>query len=238
MDEVGRAVGVRHGQVWAVVLEWESPGDGHRIELDSVEDLVDGLADWHPSALYSPARYAIQIELVARHATEALAAAHHRHGRACRQLGIAAWVLVRAEVLTRQELTASQALAGTDVVTSPAVAAGEGPQPSRSEALYQATRALLGATTAGDVRAIVIGFVVEMGGQVALGWNAGASTLALDLSLGEGSLFAVAEPLSVSRELLEASLPPLLADARQVLVAAGCLRGGAATRRPGPVPLS
>ncbi len=43
--------------------------------------------------------------------------------------------------------------------------------------------------------------------------------LALDLSWVAASLFAVAEPVSVARMLLEEALPFLLEDARRVLAA-------------------
>lgn len=212
-----------NGQVWAVVLEFAAPATGVTVDLAEIEDLVSHLADWRPSALFNPGRYAIQLQLFAGDVTGALAAAAYRHSRARDELGLAVWPLVRAEVLTPEELAAGLgALAEAPAVTVEAVAPAIHPA-SVATTVHQATRALLGIHTAGEVRTILTRFVLNLGGRVAIGdVRPGPATIPLDLSLGAGGgLFAVAEPLSVARMLLEDSLPSLLEDARRVLVLAG-----------------
>ena len=202
---------------WAVVLEVAAPGDGPVVELTSVQRLVAQLGDWRPKALYNPDRYAIQLELFALDLPRALLTAVDRHAEACRRLRLAAWPLVRAEVLTSEELEANLAAEDERMARDALPATGRPGGPS--DALHQATRSLLGVTGAAEARAVLIRFVFGLGGQIAVGdTRPDPSIIPLDLSLGEGGgLFAVAEPLSVARMLLEESLPLLLEDARRVV---------------------
>ncbi len=217
--------GAGAGQVWAVVLEWAAPDGSRDIALDTVERLLDHLADWRPTALYSQRRYAMQIELVAADPVEALTSALCHHNRARRQVGGAdGWLLVRTEVLTAEELRAGQAAAGGRPTTTSATSGEGDPRQrrlSRPDALYRATRALLAVTTAEEVRAVLVDFVLDVGARLAVGHAPGAFSDAFDLSLDGDSLFAVAEPVSVARMLLEECVPLLVDDARAVLGRSG-----------------
>lgn len=206
------------GLAWAVVLELAVPGGKGTIDFATVEALVEYLADWEPSALYDPHRYAIQVQLSAPDAESALVAAIQGHAKAAAALGISSLSLVRAEVLTAEELATGQAGSGMGEIfaTSGSPVGPGGPKPC--DALYQATRALLTVTSAEELRGVMADFVVELGGRLAAGAaDLDPSTIPLDLSLGQGGrLFAVAQPLSAARRHLEETLPPLLEDAQRV----------------------
>ncbi len=208
-------------RLWAVVLECATPDDGGDIGLDTFERLVDRLSDWRPAALYSPRRYAMQIELVAAHPVEALTSALCHHCQARRQLGVGDnWLLVRAEVLTAEELLAGQTAASA--ATTPADRLDPRQRcVSRPDALYRATRGLLRVVTAAEVRAVLIDFILDVGAQLAVGHTPGAFRDTFDLSLDGDSLFAIAEPVSVARMLLEECVPLLIDDAREVLARLG-----------------
>ncbi|MDQ6726970.1 MAG: hypothetical protein M3066_12505 [Actinomycetota bacterium] len=228
--------GAGGGQVWAVVLEWAAPDGGCDIGLDTVERLLDDLADWRPAALYSPRRYAMQIELFAAHPGEALTRALCHHDRARHRLGVAAgWLLVRTEVLTAEDLRAGQAAAGAPTAPTTFATGVEGDprrrRVSRPDALYRATRALLAVTTAEEVRAVLVDFVLDVGARLAVGHVPGAFSDAFSLSLDGDRLFALAEPVSVARMLLEECVPLLVEDARAVLGRSGAPPPPPARRR-------
>ena len=214
----GAPAGSSRGPAWAVVLELAVPDGRGTLDFATVEALVEYLADWEPSALYDPHRYAIQVQLSAPDAESALVAAIQGHDKAALALGLSFLSLVRAEVLTTEELASGQAGSGMgEMFAGSGSPAGPGDS-KPSDALYQATRALLAVTSAEELRGVMANFVVEVGGRLAAGdVELDASTMPLDLSLGQGGpLFAVAQPLSAARRRLEESLPRLVEDAQRV----------------------
>lgn len=89
-------------------------------------------------------------------------------------------------------------------------------------AVHRATRAVLRATTPGEVAAAVARLVDDVGGTVHPAREGGETALPLDLSLGTGTpVLAHAPAGSPARRRLEALLPVLVEDAR---LAAGRLR--------------
>jgi len=199
---------------WVVVLEYGTPGDG-QLEIGAVEELVERLREWHPIALYHPDRYALQLHISAIAADEALrmAAAYHEH--AARGIGSRA-TFTRAEVLTLGELEENWGTGTGDKSSG---------QPSKSaEALtstevYNATRALLGASTPSAITEILVHFVLAVGGGVNIGERRHAPGLAsVEMSIAPGQqLHAVAESFSVAGLIIERWLPALMDDARRRL---------------------
>jgi DNA-binding transcriptional MerR regulator len=89
-------------------------------------------------------------------------------------------------------------------------------------AVHRATRAVLRATTPGEVAAAVAQLVDDVGGTVHPARAGGETALPLDLSLGTGTPMLAHAPVgSPARRRLEALLPILVEDAR---LAAGRLR--------------
>ncbi len=165
----GAPAGSSRGPAWAVVLELAVPDGRGTLDFSTVEALVEYLADWGPSALYDPHRYAIQVQLSAPDAESALASAIQGHGKAALALGISFLSLVRAEVLTAEELASGQAGSGVgEMFAGSGSPVGLG-HSKPSDALYQATRALLAVTRAEELRGVMANFVVDLGGRLAAG---------------------------------------------------------------------
>jgi DNA-binding transcriptional MerR regulator len=83
---------------------------------------------------------------------------------------------------------------------------------------YQAVRDLLRATTAGQVRGILVGLVQQLGGEVGQAALQDDTVMPVDLAFGEGSpLLSRAPSASLARMRLEAVLPLVVEDARVVV---------------------
>lgn len=90
-------------QEWVVLLEAVSD-EGDRIDRAGFARLVDSWTEAAPTMLYSPSRYALQVSLQAATPAVALSAALLRWKDALRHSGLPEWRLVRAELVTPQEL--------------------------------------------------------------------------------------------------------------------------------------
>jgi|HubBroStandDraft_1064217.scaffolds.fasta_scaffold146577_1 hypothetical protein len=201
---------------WVVVLEF-SPLRGDRpFELSVVQALVERLREWHPSGLYNPDRYAIQLHIPATAADDALRLAVSYHEQAVQAVAAAA-TFTRAEVLTLSEFEASWHLPTGSGAGLPA---GRAAQALISIEVYEATRALLGAATASQVTDILVRFVLAVGGHVSVGPpRQVAGVVSVDLSVSPGEeLHALADNLSVAGLIIERWLPPLIEDAKRALV--------------------
>jgi DNA-binding transcriptional MerR regulator len=83
---------------------------------------------------------------------------------------------------------------------------------------YQAVRDLLRATTAGQVRGILVGLVRELGGEVGPAAVQDDTVMPVDLAFGEGPpVLPRAPATSLARMRLEAVLPLVVEDARVVV---------------------
>jgi DNA-binding transcriptional MerR regulator len=83
---------------------------------------------------------------------------------------------------------------------------------------YQAVRDLLRATTAGQVRGILVGLVQQLGGAVGQAALQDDTVMPVDLAFGEGPpLLPRAPSTSLARMRLEAVLPLVVEDARVVV---------------------
>ncbi|MDQ6616724.1 MAG: hypothetical protein M3083_18760 [Actinomycetota bacterium] len=199
------------GDRWAVVLEVKpGPGQGP-CEIETVRQLVFCLRELRATALYSADRYAVQLDVEAASFSDALRMALAAHRQALDELGLTAPVFLRAEVLTREVLQdeweggSADAAPRCDMTTVPA-------------GVYQATRALLQATTVAQIRAVLVQFVVESGGSVHVGPSSpepGIVATGLGFSPDE-QVHATAEAMSMAGMLIQLSLPALVDDARLV----------------------
>lgn len=83
---------------------------------------------------------------------------------------------------------------------------------------YQAVRDLLRASTAGQVRGILVGLVQQLGGEVGPAALQDDTVMPVDLAFGEGPpLLPRASATSLARMRLEAVLPLVVEDARVVV---------------------
>jgi hypothetical protein len=205
---------------YVVVLECQTRGPqgalDHGLLHAVVEELVEELREWHPAALFSPDRYALQLRVVAERPTEAFRRALELHDRAIHSIGISPPALARVEVLTGREFESQWEDPGPGATTMT--------ESVLSHEIYWATRALVGATTATELTDVLIGFVTSVGGQIqrhpadyADSADPAGEQVSLDFSLDEERLYAVADRFSVTGLILEHSLPTLVADARAVL---------------------
>ena len=199
---------------WAVVVECASP-DAARVRLAEIDQLVDDLARWRATALYNPDRYALQVVVHETDPRSALAAALDLHADAARRLGLAAWEVVRTEILTVAELERSWELETPYLPVDPKRLWEM--SPPFAVRMHDAARALLRAESADDLGGILARFVCGAGGWVIRPGDPVAGALACDISLGAGGpLLAAAEPFSAERLLLEEALPLLVEDAWRV----------------------
>jgi hypothetical protein len=199
---------------WIVILEF-SPTLGDRACLfDDVEDLVERLREWRPSGLWSPGRYAIQLQVPASAPDRALWLASAYHRQAAQAAGLPLATLSRVEVLTLAELEACWAR------VDPGLDAAPLPPDLRCDELYTATRRLLAATTATELADTVAGFVTAAGGWVEPGpVRHLPGMLDMDATIEAGQTrHAWAESISVAGLLIEELLPVLLTDARRALL--------------------
>ena len=88
---------------WLVLLEAERGSDVDEIDAADLRRLVSALADPVPGALHSAERYALQLEVDAPDAADAVRTAVDRWKVALRSVGLPRWELVRLEALTRAE---------------------------------------------------------------------------------------------------------------------------------------
>lgn len=89
---------------WVVLLEITDERKGSTIDPLSFARLVCSWATPIPTTLYSPKRYALQVALRATDAPLALSAAISLWKDAVRRSGLPEWQLVRAEIMTPEEL--------------------------------------------------------------------------------------------------------------------------------------
>ena len=94
------------GRDWVVLLEAAGERGATIIEPTSFARMVSAWATPAPTTLYSPDRYALQVPLRATNPPLALSSAIALWKDALRRSGLPEWELVRAEVLTPQELEA------------------------------------------------------------------------------------------------------------------------------------
>jgi len=90
---------------------------------------------------------------------------------------------------------------------------------SGHEAVLDATRQLLGITTAAEAADVARSLITVLGGQIVPAAGApGSDALPVDVSFGQGvPLVPLAPPLSVARLLLERHLPSFMLDAQRAL---------------------
>ncbi|MDQ6727760.1 MAG: PAS domain S-box protein, partial [Actinomycetota bacterium] len=88
---------------WIVVLEAYDESGTAPIEVAALQRLMQELTDARPAALFDPHRYALQVRLTGGAPAEALFVAAARWKSAVGALGLPAWPLCRAEVLTSSE---------------------------------------------------------------------------------------------------------------------------------------
>ena len=90
---------------WTVFLEAAGDGANGGIEGDDVAELLRALdGGANGGFLHSPDRYALQLTTTAANPAEALSGVFFSWADAVRQLGLPCWEVVRAEVLTLEEL--------------------------------------------------------------------------------------------------------------------------------------
>jgi hypothetical protein len=200
---------------WVVVLEFSACRGERPFELTVVQALVERLREWHPSGLYNPDRYAVQLHIPAAGADEALRVATSFHEQAVRAVGTTA-SFTRAEVLTLGEFEESWHDAAASGSSLPSGAA----QALISIEVYEATRALLSASTPAEVTDVLVRFVLAVGGRVNVGQRRHVpGMVSVDLSIAPGEqLYAMAESFSVAGLIIERWLPPLVDDAKRTLV--------------------
>ena len=114
---------------WLVLIEAERGADREGVDAGPFRKLLAALADPAPGALYSLDRYALQIEVEAPGASEAVRAAIQRWEGGLRETGLPRWELIRVEALTQDEferdfLTPEAEVVGDRAWSSPSPPAG------------------------------------------------------------------------------------------------------------------
>jgi len=200
---------------WVAIIEFDAVSGDLGFAVDMVEALVDQLREWHPIGMYHPDRYALQLHVPADGAGEALHTAVANHELAARAVGITSSFL-RAEIVTLGEFEEAW-LAG--MPESGQAASGAGQALASTEA-YQATRALIGATTTQDVTDVVVRFVHTVGATVHVGSPRELpGMVTIDLSIAaEQPLYASAQAVSMACLSIERWLPALVDDAKSALI--------------------
>ena len=89
---------------WVVLLEVADDDGYSGIDRNSFARLVESWVDARPTTVYSPSRYALQVSVEAASPALALSAALWRWKDALRHSGLPEWGLVRAELVTPDEL--------------------------------------------------------------------------------------------------------------------------------------
>ena len=97
--------GATPASAWIVVLEFSSSDnlDLHPT-LSQVVELLELLDPGDPVSLYDVDRYAVQIQVEGSTAARALAHAMAKHQRSAARLGLPSLPLVRADIMTPDEL--------------------------------------------------------------------------------------------------------------------------------------
>lgn len=200
--------------LWIVMAEF-APVAGGEFAADGIDALMKHLDRWHPTGLWDPGRCAIQLQVPAPTSAEALRRAMAHHRQAARAAGLPGVTLLRAEVLTVEEVERSWDDGGGDDPD----ADGAGCCGLFCDDVYSATRGLTAATTAAEVVAIVQRFVDLVGATTEPGVPRYLpGTCDIDLRIDGGAArHASAEALSVAGLMLESVLPTLLTDARRAL---------------------
>ena len=203
---------------WIVILEFTSADVGGRIDVAVVEYFVARLAEWRPVGLYHPDRYALQLQVSAVTADEALHEAVVQHRMAAAALGSGA-IFSRAEVVSLTEFERTWEPPPAPTLSAPALLPRADGETVVCAEVYDATRALVSAATAEEVTSILTDCVIAIGGTVQLGSAPPApGTTLIDLTIvPEWPVFATADTISVPAMILERWLPPLVDDARQKL---------------------
>src|SRR5207253_20434 len=138
----------------------------------------------------SPDRYAVQLTVRGDGPEPALIESIHRWRLAVAGAGLPPWPLVRAEVKTPAELEAeNQAEAAPLLPATMSVTVDA----EALEAAYQATRALLGATSDHDARVIIATLIYRLGGAVVPASRRPPDAVPLDLGVGPGEGAVAAE---------------------------------------------
>ena len=91
-------------KTWIAVLEVTGGDAGVPMDVGALRALLDALADASPRALHDAGRYALQLQVHAATPAEAVFVAVARWHDATRGLGFPEWDVVRAEVMTPEEL--------------------------------------------------------------------------------------------------------------------------------------
>jgi hypothetical protein len=195
---------------WVILLEAAAEHGAPHLELHALEALLGCLADFAPTALYAPDRYAVQLRVAAVDPADALDSATASWRIAARGAGVPRWPLVRVEIKTPEELEAERR---AEERTTPMPQADT----SALQAAYRATRALVAATSLDDISAALSVLVHDLGGLVRPASYRDPDAIPVDLTLGQGpAMVPVIERLSVARLQLEEVLPVVLEDARAV----------------------
>ena len=100
----GAAVATDCGSRWIVLLEAAPSDEASLIDVGTARDILRAMGDEHAVALQAPDRIAIQVEVRAAGMALALSAALARWRLALLKFVPKGWNLVRAEVLTPEEL--------------------------------------------------------------------------------------------------------------------------------------
>ncbi|MDQ6613222.1 MAG: hypothetical protein M3083_00255 [Actinomycetota bacterium] len=195
---------------WVLVLEYlprpadEAKGYGH------LHAIMEELRTWHPAALFSPDRYALQLRVLADRPMEALRRGLDLHDRAVGTVGMPVPSLARIEVMTEGEFESQWNETGRGF--APATPAGT----VLTNEIYWSTRALLRAATPADLAEVLASFVIAVGGRIQHGSpQIPAGDIAIDISLEDGEgCHAIVDRVSVPGLIIEHSLPTLVADAR------------------------
>ena len=208
--EVEAAAGVGETIQWVALLEFGVHHAEPPFEFDEVAALVEALDEWGSTALYYPSRYAIQVHVDADEPDAAMRLAAAAHRAAVVSGVIRPSRLLRAELLTLAEFEedAERALALEDAALT------RGRSDLVCNEVHDATRALIGAVTSAQVDAIILDFVVSIGGRVVVGGpHAAIGEVVIDLGLDAvPPTYAVADANSVAGLVLETALPTLLED--------------------------
>ncbi len=213
--EPGRSGGAEEAAAplerWVVILEAAAVP---AFQFHQVKQLVSRLDKWRSSGLYSLERYAVQLHMPSSRHDEALALAVEAHDQAIADLGLGTPTLLRAEVMTLDELKVGCGQTAAETQE------GRTYDAMIPTALYDATRALLRASTRAQIDEVLTGFVITVGGTVNIGeLRYIPGQVSVDLGLWpRDHMYATADSASVAGLMIEQSLPSLVHDAERMLV--------------------
>lgn len=199
-------------ETWVVLVEAAAVAPSEAVDATAVESLLARLGDERSLGLYAPDRYVLQVRKVGERAEQALSDVLSSWRAAAADVGLHACTLVRAEIMTAAELDAEVEGKQTGPRSSDPVS------PEALAAVHDATRRLLRAQSPKHATGTVVALVHRLGGFIVLARVDHPYGLPFDLSFGEGApISPAAVPYTTARRQLEALLPDVLADARQVL---------------------